>query len=552
MNVLADHRGELGPAEPDRVAHEDVPGGQQHERHKEGAAEADLVGDRPRENRQEVDQRPEDAVQVRRPVGAESELAEVDHDEARHRVVGGALEQLRDVGAPEHVRELLVGGGFHLDVSSQPARAARAAHDTPGRGSARPGNLRYDMNVCDVPVEAQAVRRESRIQLAIVGLVVAIGLVWPSIAGYYTDWLWFGETGYQQVFLTSLLTRLGLGAAVALTAFMVLFGNFRLALRHFEEPYLVLGLSPADGTPIVLQRRGVSHLVTLASALAAAAAGRAGVEPLDGLAAVPQRDQLRRSRPGLRPGRGFLRVPAAVARLRARRPARHPGARPGRLDAHLPAAGARSRAVLRRALRRAPRGAPPPLAPGGGGPAAAGRRDLARRLQPPGVSGRHHPGRDIRRRHRAAAGAPPAWRRRGGRRRDGGHAGVHAPAVAGARRVPALRRDLGRGPHLRHGVPAPGRHAERTGEGGAVHRAQHRGHAQGLCPEQRRGARAVGRRAALEGGYRGKRRHDRQRPALGPAAAARHLRADAGDPHVLRLRVGGRRPLRHQRPATAR
>ena len=116
-------------------------------------------------------------------------------------------------------------------------------------------------------------RRESRIQLAIVGLVVAIGLVWPSVAGYYTDWLWFGETGYQQVFATSLLTRLGLGAAVALTAFLVLFGNFRLALRHFEEPYLVLGLSPADGTPIVLQRRGVSYLVSIASALAAAAAG---------------------------------------------------------------------------------------------------------------------------------------------------------------------------------------------------------------------------------------------------------------------------------------
>ncbi len=116
-------------------------------------------------------------------------------------------------------------------------------------------------------------RRESRIQLAIVGLVVAIGFVWPSIAGYYTDWLWFGETGYQQVFLTSLLTRIGLGATVALAAFLVLFGNFRLALRRFDEPYIVLGLSPADGTPIVLQRRGVSHLVSLTSALAAVAVG---------------------------------------------------------------------------------------------------------------------------------------------------------------------------------------------------------------------------------------------------------------------------------------
>jgi len=120
------------------------------------------------------------------------------------------------------------------------------------------------------------VRRESRIQLAIVGLVVAIGLVWPSVAGYYTDWLWFGETGYQQVFLTSLLTRLGLGAAVALATFLALFVNFRVALRHFEAPYIVLGLSPADGTPIVLQRRGVSRLISLASALAAAAAGVLG------------------------------------------------------------------------------------------------------------------------------------------------------------------------------------------------------------------------------------------------------------------------------------
>jgi uncharacterized membrane protein (UPF0182 family) len=120
------------------------------------------------------------------------------------------------------------------------------------------------------------VRRESRIQLAIVGAVLALGLIWPSAAGYYTDWLWFGETGYQQVFLTNVLTRLGLGAVVALAAFLVLYGNFRLALRRFEDPYLVLGLSPADGTPIVLQRRGVSRLVSLVSALAAAAAGVLG------------------------------------------------------------------------------------------------------------------------------------------------------------------------------------------------------------------------------------------------------------------------------------
>ena len=33
----------------------------------------------------------------------------------------------------------------------------------------------------------------------------------------------------------------------------------------------------------------------------------------------------------------------------------------------------------------------------------------------------------------------------------------------------------------------------------------------------------------------------------GPPAAARHVRADPGDPHLLRVRVGGQRPLRGRR-----
>jgi uncharacterized protein len=117
------------------------------------------------------------------------------------------------------------------------------------------------------------VRRESGIQLVIVLVVLAAGLVWPSAAGYYTDWLWFGETGYQQVFATTVAARFGLGAVIAVLAFLLLFGNLRLALRHFEEPYIVLGVSPADGTPVLLQRRGVSRLIGVVSALAAAAVG---------------------------------------------------------------------------------------------------------------------------------------------------------------------------------------------------------------------------------------------------------------------------------------
>ena len=50
--------------------------------------------------------------------------------------------------------------------------------------------------------------------------VLFIGL--PAFAGYFTDWLWFGETGYQRVFLTELTTRGWLFSGGLLLAFLVL------------------------------------------------------------------------------------------------------------------------------------------------------------------------------------------------------------------------------------------------------------------------------------------------------------------------------------------
>ena len=73
----------------------------------------------------------------------------------------------------------------------------------------------------------------------------------------------------------------------------------------------------------------------------------------------------------------------------------------------------------------------------------------------------------------------------------------------------------------------------------------------GLRPRQRRGAGAVRRRAADARRHRRQRRHARQRPALGPPAAAPDLRADPGDPHLLRLRLGAQRPLHDQRRVPA-
>ena len=49
------------------------------------------------------------------------------------------------------------------------------------------------------------------------------------------------------------------------------------------------------------------------------------------------------------------------------------------------------------------------------------------------------------------------------------------------------------------------------------------------------------------GRHPGQRADDRERAALGPRAAAADLRPAPGDPHLLRLRLGGRRPLLDRR-----
>ena len=54
----------------------------------------------------------------------------------------------------------------------------------------------------------------TRLVCVLIALLLAL---LPPFAGFYTEWLWFGETGYQSVFLKSLATRgmLGVGMWVA-------------------------------------------------------------------------------------------------------------------------------------------------------------------------------------------------------------------------------------------------------------------------------------------------------------------------------------------------
>jgi len=68
-------------------------------------------------------------------------------------------------------------------------------------------------------------------------LLLAVVLVLLFAATMITDWFWFGEVGYQSVFLTSLLSRLGLRLVTALFFFTVIYLNLRFTTRYLHtEP----------------------------------------------------------------------------------------------------------------------------------------------------------------------------------------------------------------------------------------------------------------------------------------------------------------------------
>ena len=102
-----------------------------------------------------------------------------------------------------------------------------------------------------------------RFVYALIALLLVVAL--PSLAELYTEWLWFGETGYQSVFLKTLAAKGLIGAAVFVPAFLFLLGNLRVALRGFTKPYVVFP-GGGDLQPIVLDPR---HFGLVAIALSA-------------------------------------------------------------------------------------------------------------------------------------------------------------------------------------------------------------------------------------------------------------------------------------------
>src|SRR5688572_24756275 len=107
----------------------------------------------------------------------------------------------------------------------------RRVRDTPDHNEASP---RYDGSVC-LPASggAEVPMRVSRlIGFAVVALLLLAG---PQAIRLYTDWLWFGEVGYQSVFSTIWATQ-SLLFVVAFVGAVAWFGvNIRLALSSIGD-----------------------------------------------------------------------------------------------------------------------------------------------------------------------------------------------------------------------------------------------------------------------------------------------------------------------------
>ena len=113
-------------------------------------------------------------------------------------------------------------------------------------------------------------------RLVVVLALVALGGL-GQVVTLYTDWLWFDEVRYTQVFLAILLVRAGLAAATAVVLFAGLYVNARIAARRAAPDVLweldnqlrlpgreVLDLALGRALPMVLA------VVSLLAGLAAA------------------------------------------------------------------------------------------------------------------------------------------------------------------------------------------------------------------------------------------------------------------------------------------
>jgi uncharacterized membrane protein (UPF0182 family) len=106
-------------------------------------------------------------------------------------------------------------------------------------------------------------------------VVIVVLTALPATAVFYTDWLWFQEVGYEQVFIRSLTARSAVTLVTALAVFLILAGNLLLALRVLRPRQFMIATAAGPQT-ITVDPANVRPLVVMASGLVGLLAGLYG------------------------------------------------------------------------------------------------------------------------------------------------------------------------------------------------------------------------------------------------------------------------------------
>jgi uncharacterized membrane protein (UPF0182 family) len=112
--------------------------------------------------------------------------------------------------------------------------------------------------------------RLPRTVLILVGIFLLTSI--PSFAEFYTDWLWYREVGYEQIFLKSLSARAAIGTGVGVVVFTFLWLNLRLSLRLLRRREFAIA-TPEGPRIITVDTGRLRSLIYTAALIAAVLIG---------------------------------------------------------------------------------------------------------------------------------------------------------------------------------------------------------------------------------------------------------------------------------------
>jgi len=106
-------------------------------------------------------------------------------------------------------------------------------------------------------------------------ILAVLAFAFPSAVRFSTDWMWFSQLGYADVFVRTINAQLITFAVTFTAVFAFLYLNLRIARRTITRPQIVLGTG-VDGRTIAIDGRRLAGLALPVALVLALAIGLAG------------------------------------------------------------------------------------------------------------------------------------------------------------------------------------------------------------------------------------------------------------------------------------